>query len=475
MQALEKECPESVDVARDDALDGACLGCRQNVEGTAYIMKHGKDTKSCDLLCAGCYLHRNENLSQWSGLKEVCLSRQYHEDVKKFLQGITMRGNILLTFPVPHCECYPDGSELLGKVQTMSKSESKSDDGSSNSARVDDDSSTVDDDSSNSARVDDDSSTTLHESGDDLCRALINEFVTAYIDKFGDTGPTNHGERVRYKNGKVIQAGHVRADHVRNSEHYIHGSCDGMEGVKAFAAGVELLKHASGQKTSWDLKDTMYFFSGLCTGKEPTGTGFHLDITRGVNVAFDMGGGTAGTVLALWLFLSPDILDDVDAFLKNPGEHDLRDYPGLDKLSERWNACGGFSLPPLIKKGECVLHGEDTKAMKAYALPVLSKEEIEMIHKKFPTTTVLVQQKHGGVVHVPPGWVHCVTNLSPNWKLARDFFVEEEMPSYAFFLKKIGSRVFGQRMAADYMSLDKKCRDALHVAYGRYKDTELKA
>lgn len=39
------------------------------------------------------------------------------------------------------------------------------------------------------------------------------------------------------------------------------------------------------------------------------------------------------------------------------------------------------------------------------------------------------------------------------------------MPSYAFFLKKIGSRVFGQRMAADYMSLDKNnnCRLAGQV------------
>jgi len=438
----DAEAPEWLYVARDDGLEGACLGCRQQMEAFCFKMKRTCEQRDrFDLLCAACHKERKGTLSNddWSTPVPVCLSDGYRNNIKESVSGVAFMKEVIMTFPAPTKQCYkPQGERetaLLEQIATKLPS--------------------------------------IGAVGDALTNTLVGEYVRAYNTKYGTTTPKNHGERIskqtaRKGKGRKGTARELTVEHVQQSTRYIHGALDGFEGVQAFAHAVELLKEVCSFMGTWDLKDTMYFISGTCHPKKiPTGTGFHLDQTRGVNVAFDMENNTVRNVLALWLFLSPTILSDVDNF--------IREGEVGPKLKKKWEAAGGFSLPPLILDGD-VKHGETVHPQ--FSLPVLTAEEMKVIHDKFPETTVLVEQYHGDVVFVPPGWVHAVTNVKANWKLARDFFIEEEYPLYAFFLKTIGSRIFGQRMPADYSSLDKKCKDflqkALGVSAGCVPDVELR-
>jgi len=379
------------------------------MEGRCFLMR--KEDNTYDLLCPECHMIRSAS-SELSG-DYITLSSEYTNDVIQCAKSFSFLSDITVDVPRPTTKCF------------------RTEDG-------------------------------LVESVDAKLDTLVGEFVSAYNSKYPEgLQPMNSNEKITVPKKRT----EVVDQDVKNSKKYVQGSLDGYESVQAFMAGLNLLKQAAGCAV-FSLKDTMFFLSGCLKGV-PTGTGFHWDITRGINVAFAMMKGRIKEVLALWLFISPTSLDAVDTFIRGT------DKPEMKELKEKWVKAGGFKLPPLMNDNRDLLHGECDDVEK-YTLPVLSKTEMECINKEFPNDTVLVGQCHGDVVFVPPGWVHAVTNLRPNWKLARDYFCDQEIPSYAFFRKKIGCGIFGQRVPADYMSLDKLCRKEIHqILSGIAPDTNI--
>lgn len=63
---------------------------------------------------------------------------------------------------------------------------------------------------------------------------------------------------------------------------------------------------------------------------------------------------------------------------------------------------------------------------------------------------VVLQQRAGERVYVPPGWVHQVTNLRTCLKLAWDTYDVEHFPAYVLLQKELAP-LFGAAMAPDYM------------------------
>jgi hypothetical protein len=65
---------------------------------------------------------------------------------------------------------------------------------------------------------------------------------------------------------------------------------------------------------------------------------------------------------------------------------------------------------------------------------------------------VLVWQKHGEAVFVPPGWVQCVLNLQACIKVAHDRFIVTRFPLYAKSAHEVASCFMHYQSADDYMA-----------------------
>ena len=66
-------------------------------------------------------------------------------------------------------------------------------------------------------------------------------------------------------------------------------------------------------------------------------------------------------------------------------------------------------------------------------------------------SVIHLYQLHGQMVHVPPGYIHCVQNLAPCIKLAWDFYNPASFPGYLEALTMAGGKYFGADNARDYM------------------------
>lgn len=62
----------------------------------------------------------------------------------------------------------------------------------------------------------------------------------------------------------------------------------------------------------------------------------------------------------------------------------------------------------------------------------------------------LVEQKHGDVVEVNPGWAHAVINVKPCLKLAYDRLIQKDMPLCALIHHLLHSKLFYNMNAPDY-------------------------
>ena len=63
---------------------------------------------------------------------------------------------------------------------------------------------------------------------------------------------------------------------------------------------------------------------------------------------------------------------------------------------------------------------------------------------------VVIQQCHGQLVIVPPGWAHSVLNRAPNFKVAWETTHLEHAASYPR-TAVLTAKFIGDRAAADYM------------------------
>ena len=82
----------------------------------------------------------------------------------------------------------------------------------------------------------------------------------------------------------------------------------------------------------------------------------------------------------------------------------------------------------------------------------LTEAEIRAFKLRMGDKVVLIEQKAGEVVFVPPGWVHCVVNMEPCIKAACDLYTVDRFPSYARAAYEVGSAVMHVANAPDYMS-----------------------
>lgn len=161
-----------------------------------------------------------------------------------------------------------------------------------------------------------------------------------------------------------------------------------------------------------DIANDIYNSTLILLGVTGSKTGLHLDWTEAFNIAFEFG--QPGT-LAVWVLFHPSIVGELDAWLKAHGRP----------------------------------HGLAT-AGKAH----LSTEEMETLRGVFGEKMVVLEQKGGDMVFVPPGWVHQVTNLQPCLKVAWDTYDARHYEQYCLLHRRIACKYFGSTMADDYMSFN---------------------
>lgn len=147
-------------------------------------------------------------------------------------------------------------------------------------------------------------------------------------------------------------------------------------------------------------------------------TGLHLDWTEAYNRAFAVGDVDVSKPVAEWLFIAPSAIHEADKY--------LRDHVHED----------GLMLESRIH-----LSGKDFKDFVAF----MNQNGADRVR--------IVKQFAGTLVHVPPGWVHQVTNLQPCLKLAWDVYERANYGAYALLQQRIASPLFGTAMAPDYMAL----------------------
>ncbi len=126
-------------------------------------------------------------------------------------------------------------------------------------------------------------------------------------------------------------------------------------------------------------------------------------------------------VLALWCFIRPDSLEEAYKVITSK-------FPDVYKLED-----GDLVLIP----------GHQ-----------LSEAQMREFKEAMGEKVVLLEQKGGELVFLPPGWAHCVLMLQSCCKVAHDRYIPERFPLYALAQSEVGSgkcmiKVEG---AADYMS-----------------------
>ena len=126
-------------------------------------------------------------------------------------------------------------------------------------------------------------------------------------------------------------------------------------------------------------------------------------------------------VLALWCFIDP-------LFLKEAAEILRELFPSKFKKTATCT-CGMLETSKALTQG----------GLEAFA-------------NRMGEKGVLVRQKSGDVVFVPPGHVHCVLNLVPCIKVAHDRFVIERFLLCAKAAFKVGCGFMYLRNGLDYMA-----------------------
>lgn len=176
----------------------------------------------------------------------------------------------------------------------------------------------------------------------------------------------------------------------------------------------------------------------IMLGGVGTGTGFHLDWTEAYNIAFSVGAAVAAdTVLAVWVFINPLCVGEADAWIKGTIKTSKRKHSQSTQPS-RWPEGFASSADNRVH-----LKGGDLERFLEYMRSLAT-----------PNPVVILEQKPGQLVHVPPGWVHQVTNMSPNVKVAWDYYDASNMHKYTELQYKLASRYFKGSMARDYMSFN---------------------
>jgi hypothetical protein len=131
-------------------------------------------------------------------------------------------------------------------------------------------------------------------------------------------------------------------------------------------------------------------------------TVLHMDRTEAVNVAFAVASAGLGHALAEWVFISPDALPLLEAFLRR---YRLDTHLVLWKADQR---------PLLLSEDQpgFWFHGppnRDGCVGRPYlTLAGVAELKAAAACAGHPQWIKVVEQRHGDAVRVPPGWMHQV-------------------------------------------------------------------
>jgi hypothetical protein len=161
-------------------------------------------------------------------------------------------------------------------------------------------------------------------------------------------------------------------------------------------------------------------------GGAGSGTGLHLDWTQAYNIALALASTGAGDVLAIWVGIAPCAVAAADAWLRS-----LK----LEGSNQRLFPEG------LRTKGRVRLDDN-----------MVHQLQLHLSNLHGSNSVVVLEQRHGQVVYMPPGWVHQVTNKEPCVKLAWDYYEPSNFGKYAL-VHDMAAKLFGDAMADDYVSV----------------------
>lgn len=162
-------------------------------------------------------------------------------------------------------------------------------------------------------------------------------------------------------------------------------------------------------------------------GGAGNGTGLHLDWTQAYNLALALAGTDVGGVLATWVCIAPCAVAAADAWLRLVKSEARDEYLYPDGLRTKGKVMLDDNMVQQLRRHLIDLHGSNS--------------------------VVVLQQRHGHVVFIPPGWVHQVVNQQRCIKLAWDFYEPLNFGGYAM-VHDMAAQHFGNAMADDYVSIN---------------------
>ena len=116
-----------------------------------------------------------------------------------------------------------------------------------------------------------------------------------------------------------------------------------------------------------------------------------------------------------------------------------------------------WSIPPLLFGSSACLKqtlSQEDKGLNFIEEPVLSLDNMQQLCDELGfgsgRCVTWLYQKHSEMVHVPPGYIHCVRNLVSCVKLAWDFYTPSKYGSCIQAMGSADGRYSGKHNAPDY-------------------------
>lgn len=164
----------------------------------------------------------------------------------------------------------------------------------------------------------------------------------------------------------------------------------------------------------------------IMRGGKGSGTGFHIDASEAMNVAFPISDDElkAPRFIAMWYFVHIDKIKELDSFLTSKA--------------------GGSFPYGLNPDPETTIRPDITPA------------RFELLKKMFNSKEAIfcfqIEQFSGDLIKVPAGWCHCVANYTDHVKIAWDQIIVENVPKYNMVYKTILENSFGKMLISDYVN-----------------------
>jgi hypothetical protein len=202
----------------------------------------------------------------------------------------------------------------------------------------------------------------------------------------------------------------------------------------------------------------------VLVGLAGSGSAFHRDYTEACNYLMELvvRGGKLNKAYAWWVFVRPSLaaIKAMKAWLlRHP-------HPGSAAAWARANAeQKAEALETLLKAAEDILEAGEQPPLGVQIMNVkeggarLTEGMVKELDAdpSMKEHIIVLKQRPGDMVRVPPGWIHCVCNGGgSSVKFAWDYYKAERLHHYAAAYDLLGRHV-GLAGGDDYMALESMC------------------